>query len=293
MTWLLAAHRSELAKPGDYVVLHSGSEQVAVFNFEGETYATDNLCPHRGSRILPGTHGSRPLVCPYHGLKGKTIIGSQSLTQWLGDWLFVGDGSTKIEDDLGDLGPLLSGISKRISRRHAFDMMPMPCDWTVAVENTLEDFHVPSVHQDTFGKLGLIPEAMERHGRNSVALYQVGDERTVKGLSAIAKHFEDVRPDHYFHIFLYPFTCLSSVGGFSFSLQHYMPSGGYTQMHTRLYAGRMVREAPDYGWFFDEAVGFNRMVFAQDTEACSKVVGQGTFLTEAEDRVKWFREARK
>jgi phenylpropionate dioxygenase-like ring-hydroxylating dioxygenase large terminal subunit len=94
-------------------------------------------------------------------------VGHQYLTQWLGDWLFVGDGDTTLEDDLGDLGPLLYGLSQRITARHGFDLMAMPCAWNVAVENTLEDYHVESVHRDTFGKMGMKREGMEQHGPHS------------------------------------------------------------------------------------------------------------------------------
>ena len=293
MNWLLAAHRSELAKRGDYIVLSAGTSQIAAFNLDGEVLATDNLCAHRGARILPGTHGNRELKCGYHGMSGKTIVWHQYLTQWIGDFLFVGDGSSKIEDDLDDLGPLLSGISTRISARHSFENLPMSCDWRVAVENTLEDFHIPSIHPDTFGKLDLKIESMERHGRNSGAIYKVGDERRVKGLQALAKYFDDVQPDHYFHIYLYPYACLSSVGGFTFSLQHYMPSGGFTAFHTRLYAGKTNGTAPNLSWFYEEAAAFNRLVFQQDMGVCSTVGGSGTFLTPDERRVEWFRAAGK
>lgn len=291
MTWLLAAHRSELAKPGDFVVLHSGAQQIAAFNLDGEVLASDNICAHRGSRVLRGNYGTQPLVCPYHGMRGKATIGEQYLTQWLGDWLFVGEGDDVIENDLADLGPLLAGISQQITRRHAFSMMHMPCDWKVAVENTLEDYHVPTVHADTFGKLGLRLDTMERHGRNSAALYTLTAERMVKAGTDMAHYYENVRPDHYFHIFLWPFTCLSSVGGFSFSLQHYMPAGGMTQFHTRLYAGKERSDSPDLSWWYQEAAKFNERVFQQDSEACAMVAGQGRFLTEQEDRVRWFREA--
>lgn len=293
MNWLLAAHRTELQQHGNYVVLDSGADQIAALNLEGEILATDNICPHRGARVLPGSHGQRPIVCPYHGLTGKAAIGRQYLTQWIGDWLFVGDGVTRIEDDLDDLGPLLAGLSHRITRRHSFEVMPMPCDFRVAVENALEDYHVDSVHPDTFGKLKMRLDAMDRHGRNSGAIYTLEDERTVKGLSAFAKHFEDVQPDHYFHIFLYPYTAISSVGGFSFSVQHYLPDGNFTRLHTRLYAGKSRPEAPNYSWFFDEAADFNRRVFEQDSAICVKVIGQGTFLTKNEERVRWFREAQE
>lgn len=289
MTWNLVAHRSELATPEDYVLLSAGADQLLAYNDAGTILIGDNVCLHRGSRIFSGTHGNAPLKCPYHGFTGERIQKAQFLTAWLGDWLFTGDGSTRIEDDLGDLGAVLSGISDKISRRHSFDMLPMSCDWKVAVENALEDLHIPTVHPDTFGKLGLKSFSATQHGRNSVAHYAVTDDRTVRGLTALARNFEDVDPLAYFHILLWPGTCISSVGGFTFSVQNYMPSGGFTMLHSRLYAAKTKPGCPNLDYFFNEASNFNRMVFQQDSAACANVVSSGTYLTESEERVKWFR----
>lgn len=293
MNWMLVAHRSELAKDGDYVLLQAGADQVAAINLEGEIIATDNVCKHRGARVLSGTHGNGPLVCSYHGMKGRATVARQYLTAWVGDFLFVGDGGSSLDAELGELRAQVEFLSTLIDKRHSFDMLPMPCDWRVAVENTLEDYHVPTVHPDTFGKLGLKLTDTERYGKNSLAGYALTDARTVKSLTALQRYFEQGKPEHYFHIFLYPHTTLSSVGGFSFSLQHYLPNGGFTMLHSRLYAAKASVQAPDLGWFYAEAAAFNRTVFAQDSAVCAKVVGQGTFLTPAEERVAWFREAAK
>lgn len=292
MSWVLLCHRSELAKDGDYVLLTAGSEQALAYNHNGTVIVTDNRCLHRGARVFNGTHGNAPLKCPYHGFQDESVLKAQELTQWVGDWLFAGDGSTKLENELDAIGPVLAGISEKIGKRHAFDSFPMPCDWKVAVENALEDLHVGSVHPDTFGKLDLKLKEMRRHGRNSVAMYDIGDARTVKGLTAMSKAFVDVDPSAYFHILLYPNTCISSVGGFSYSVQHYLPNGGFTQLHTRLYRGKMRADAPNISYFFDEAVGFNKTVFAQDSAICARVQGDGTYLTEKEKRITWFRESR-
>ena len=293
MNWLLAAHRSELAAPGDYITLQAGPDHIACFNLDGNVYSWDNVCRHRGARVLQGTHGNKALTCPYHGLTGMATVGEQYLTQWIGDFLFVGDGSTRIEDDLNDFGPLLTGISKMIAGRHSFEQLPMPCEWKVAVENTLEDYHVATVHADSIGKLRLKLDSTDQHGKNSGALYTIEDPHTVKGLEAMAKYFEEVRPSHYFHLFLYPYTCLSSVGGLTFSLQHYLPSGGYTNLHTRLYGAKTKPGAPDMRWLYDEATSFNRLVFEQDAAICARIVDDGTFLTASETRVQWFRDAHK
>lgn len=294
MTWNLLAHRSELAHPNDYVVL-GGAEQVAAVNLDGEIIVTNNVCAHRGARVLDGGCGNRQMRCPYHGWEGKATISQQYLTAWVGDWLFCFQPGVlpipeALEDSLDDLGPLLAGISEQISGRHSMDSLPLPCDWRIAVENSLESVHVPTVHPDTFHKLALTDERLERHGRNSVALYKIGDRRTVESLTRLARYVPGAQPDHYFHIFLSPYTCLSSVGGFSFSLQHYMPMHGMTQLHSRLYTPKMAPASPDLSWFFQEAQAFNRRTFDQDALVCSRVVGQGTTLGPGEDRIKWMRE---
>lgn len=43
-----------------------GSTELAICNVEGEIFAVDNRCPHRGGPLAMGAlHGTR-LVCPWH-----------------------------------------------------------------------------------------------------------------------------------------------------------------------------------------------------------------------------------
>lgn len=287
MTWALMAHRSELAKPGDYVLL-SGIEQMAAVNLDGEIIVTDNICAHRRARVLSGACGNKPLTCPYHGYSGKATISQQYLTRWCGDFLFASEDSAQWFPQ--EIEEYVAEISSHIERRYSMDVLPMPCDWKVAVENALEDAHVPCIHPDTFAKLRLTDAAFDRFGEHSGAIYRVGDERTVSGLAKLAKNFRSGDPTKYFHLLLYPFTCISSVGGFSYSVQQYVPMHGYTQLHARLYAAKPSPGAANMEWFFAEAQQFNRRVFDQDSAICATVQGVGGTLTEAERRVKWFRE---
>lgn len=285
MTWTIIAHRSELSKPGDFVNVGG----IAAVNHDGNIVAWDGICAHRGARVFDETHGNRPLVCPYHGFKGDAVIGDRYLTAWVGDWFCVGDGSVSLAEQFGGVMGILDGASSAIRRRFSFDSFAMSCHWSTAVENTLEDLHVPSVHPDTFHKLDLRLIGMDQQGKNSVAFYNVGDAHTVRGLTAMSRYFDGARPGEYFHLYLWPHTCLSSVGGFSYSLQHYFPSAAWTQFHTRLYVGPVRGDAPNLDYFFEEAAGFNRKVFQQDAAICARVVGKGTRRTESEKRVQWFR----
>jgi phenylpropionate dioxygenase-like ring-hydroxylating dioxygenase large terminal subunit len=287
MTWTLLAHRSELSQRGDFVNLPSGT---VAYNHAVEPVSWSGLCPHRGTRLFTEPAGNQKLVCPYHGWSEKLILAGieRRLTAWVGDWLFSGTGESRLEDDLGPLHELLSLISSRIASRADFMSFPVNADWRVSVENALEDVHVPHVHPESIGKLGLESEGMERFGRNSIGYYKITDKRTLAGLAAIAPHVEQCEPSKYFHILVYPWTCISSVGGLSYTVTQYFPSEHGTTVWSRLYA---PRGTTDMKSFLDIAAAFNRKVFQEDRWICERVSGQGTVLMEAERRIRWFRAA--
>ena len=199
----------------------------------------------------------------------------------------------KSGDNSAVLYQLLTSISENVAQPpHWVHQMLMRCNWEVAVENTLEDLHVPFVHRHSFHKLRLKRLGMQRHGKHSIAFYQVGDERIVKGLQSMSRWFVHVDPTVYFHLLIYPNVCLSSVGGFSYSLQHYEGSKDGTWFSTQLFPGKLAARAPDLRSFFDEAARFNRQVFEEDAEICANVQGRGGVLMPQEQRIAWFREER-
>lgn len=66
---LIAAHLSQLSRPGDFVTQAVGDVAVVVNRTpEGEVRAFLNVCRHRGSRLVTDPCGSRltKFVCPYH-----------------------------------------------------------------------------------------------------------------------------------------------------------------------------------------------------------------------------------
>lgn len=272
-------HRSELSNDGDYVCLPT----VTAYNHRGDIIVFNGLCPHRGARLFDQGAGNKEMKCPYHAWKADFIEGKvdRYLTAWVGDFLFATDGVLTVEDELEGMYEMLSELSGRVGKRHSYDFLPMKCDWRVAVENTLEDMHVPEVHSETFATLGLSPPQMHQMGKHSVAYYAVNSRVT-----RVAQN------GTYFHLFLYPNTCISSVGGMTYSVQQYFPIGAETVLLTRLYSsvtGRADFIGTDF--FLDKARAFNMRVFAEDAAVCARVEGFGTILTGAEQRVKWFRES--
>ncbi|HEX8221040.1 MAG TPA: non-heme iron oxygenase ferredoxin subunit [Chloroflexia bacterium] len=53
--------------PGSCGLVKLGSEEVAVFNVEGQFYATQNRCTHAGGPLCEGGLWGDIVQCPWHG----------------------------------------------------------------------------------------------------------------------------------------------------------------------------------------------------------------------------------
>lgn len=198
-------------------------------------------------------------------------------------------------DDLGELLRPIRICCGNSARLHCEQVIPCAAGWEVCIENTLEDAHVRHVHAETLAKLKIKQLEMTRHGKHSMCDYEITDKRTLRSLKAMAKHFEYAVPDRYFHIFLYPRTCISSVGHMTYSIQDYSPTEAGTDVLTRLYSSRQRAGSPDLGFFFDNAAVFNRRVFEEDARMVEKVRairGNGQEMKPHLKRLEWFAEAR-
>lgn len=67
--WILAAHASQMEKPGDYRLFDFAGESIILVRArDGAVYAHYNVCRHRGSRVLLDACGNSPaMTCRYHG----------------------------------------------------------------------------------------------------------------------------------------------------------------------------------------------------------------------------------
>jgi nitrite reductase/ring-hydroxylating ferredoxin subunit len=53
--------------PGSCMLSRAGSEEVAIFNVDGELYATQNRCTHAGGPLCEGGLWGDIVQCPWHG----------------------------------------------------------------------------------------------------------------------------------------------------------------------------------------------------------------------------------
>ena len=170
-SWLLAAHLSDLQKPGDFVVFDVGHESVLITRGEdGNINAFYNVCQHRGVRLVDqNTGNAENFRCPYHSWRYGTDGGllfaphepgfQQGLPkngiclpkvrceQALGfAWINFDDNAAPLAEFLQDLAPLMN--------HYQFDQMVLVqdqtvsinCNWKAVIDNFSELYHVHYLH---------------------------------------------------------------------------------------------------------------------------------------------------
>lgn len=175
-TWQLAGLKSSVAKSGQYLSLEIGREPVLIRNFEGQLVAMRNVCTHRHCTLVSAMQGqSDKLKCPFHGWEfgsdGRTrkipaaknfpdfdreqYRIQQFVLETCGDLIFVriaAEGPS-LREWLGDLFAKFESWTSMpdwgvVVRRN----LPAPANWKIPVDVSLESYHIPEVHPNSFGE---------------------------------------------------------------------------------------------------------------------------------------------
>ena len=91
--FVTACPRNDIA-PGTGKTLTVGGKEIALFNVDGNFYAIDNTCPHRGGPLGEGELEGCAVTCPWHAWTFDLKTG-ESLT----DDLKVTCYETKVEGE--------------------------------------------------------------------------------------------------------------------------------------------------------------------------------------------------
>lgn len=63
--WIDAAARDAVPE-GDVIAVKVAGKEIALYEVDGEIYATDNLCTHGAARMSDGFLEGREIECPLH-----------------------------------------------------------------------------------------------------------------------------------------------------------------------------------------------------------------------------------
>ena len=169
-TWRLAGHRSELARPGDFVTVDFCNESLLVVRGrDASLRGFYNVCQHRGHRLVSARRGNvdNTITCPYHAwayqLDGA-LRGAPNCDEVPGfDNRRVRLSAVKVEEHGGfvwvntdlDAAPVehfFPGLAEAFAsylpdRDSAVffegDFAELTFNWKAAVDNSLDTYHFP------------------------------------------------------------------------------------------------------------------------------------------------------
>ena len=72
--WVEVAARAALGRGGTLAVSF-GAYEIALYDVDGEVYATDNLCTHAHAMLTDGTLQGAVVECPLHGGRFEVTTG--------------------------------------------------------------------------------------------------------------------------------------------------------------------------------------------------------------------------
>jgi len=287
------AHRSELSKPNDFRRIQAGGHNIVLYNDNGNIIAFENSCPHRGCSLITEAHGSKELLCPYHGwrfgerkcivpnrkLFNEDEINSAALRTYTidlcGNFIFFSPvPSATLREQLGSFWELLETVSHDVSHLIDDNGQPFSANWKISLENALENYHVSSVHPTSLGTLEPTDGTVTFDKTNSLWESPLGNTKVHTKLSKLHTLFDNkYRNECYFSLYLFPFSMISSTFGYSYAFQNFYPK---TPTETA-FSSRTYATQTEYTSFFDNVAQLNRQIFAEDARIC-QLVQMGTAL---------------
>ncbi len=170
--WQMACRLEEIPEPGDFVEYEIFDQSVVVVRAEdGSVHAYDNVCRHRGVKVVEGRGTVRSgFTCPFHGwcygLDGVNTFVSQSRTfaehnlkpgdldltavrceTWGGcAWINFDDSAPPLSQYLEPITGILDAWKVESLRTEWWYACRLPANWKLAQEAFVEQYHVLETH---------------------------------------------------------------------------------------------------------------------------------------------------
>ena len=172
-SWQFVCHVNELAAPGSYQTVEMMRDSFIVMRgHDGEIRAFKNVCRHRGARLLDGSGTCKgSIVCPYHGWTyrldgslratpakrtfpdldlGQHGLIPVELEVFHGLVFLRGEnqGGPSVAETWGELARYLAPypITEWVPVAGGVQTLVWNCNWKTAVDNNLENYHIPIGH---------------------------------------------------------------------------------------------------------------------------------------------------
>lgn len=173
--WQFVGTTRELARPNDWLRARVFGRDVFVQNYRGELRGFSNVCQHRGFPIRRKAEGRGPATCGFHAwtydADGAAIGVSRNeelfafsreekqalclprvRVEEVGGFVFaaLSEDISTLETYLGRYAVLLRTIGAHMGERRFRATNKTQANWKLAYEVTLDEYHVPYVHPESF-----------------------------------------------------------------------------------------------------------------------------------------------
>lgn len=333
-SWIFAGLLLELQGLAHQVVRIADTEVLLQCDKDGRPRAFLNVCAHRHAQLCsPGKHKGA-VRCPYHGwvydrqgvpvgIPSKQAFpevvaqpGQHRLTEFnceaAGQFAFVrlSDEGPGLREYLGTQYEFLERASLGMNSITDEFRKDVDANWKVVIENSLEGYHVPAVHSNTFMQI----DGMSR--KETAPVFFLDDSRhshlehaaSADWVASFARQERKFgrwpwRFEHYTHHLIFPNLTITSFMGYSFHIQRFDPTAPeLTTVHSRT-TGVNFEGSTEIGrkmmeHIYTDGHAFTHKVFGEDGGICAKVqaglrnaerlavLGEGI-----EDRVLHFQRA--
>ena len=332
--WIFVGLKLELAG-----LSHAGRrvgehELVIQLDVDGNPRAFKNVCSHRSSRLCKEGVHSGAIRCPYHGwvydrqgipvgipikeafpevaAQPKNFKLQEISCESAGQFIFVRISScgASLKEYLGEEYDFLIKCSNSLNKIEDSFEDTVDANWKIVIENSLEGYHVPAVHNKTFmqadgmGKSDSAPSFVLKNPLHS-SLTHSADADWVRRFQRIEKQIGEWpwRFEHYTHHLIFPNLTITSFMGYSFHVQLFQPDAvnktkirsqtlGVNFQGTTAIGGKMIEKI-----YLDGHI-FTRKIFGEDGDICQEIqagLAQASkspiFGIGLEDRVKHFHNA--
>ncbi len=175
-TWIFAAHKSVIERPGDYHTVEvAGESLILVRDRHMSIHCYYNVCQHRAHQLVAGSGNASVLVCPYHAwtykltgelLKGPNLKAVEGLDRTqicltavqvedFHGFLFV-----NLDPEAAPMDAWFPGVRAQLKAfvPNIDELKPLEwvevqeaCNWKVSVENYSECYHC-TINHPTFSQ---------------------------------------------------------------------------------------------------------------------------------------------
>ncbi len=229
--WHLIGTVDDLSKDGDYLTFELLGKPIIVHRFNSDFVGFLNVCAHRHCTLTDEPCGNmEQLTCQYHGWQYKSDGFTAKIpdakcfrpfdrdrarlkairVERCGNLIFasIAESGQTLREYLGDFFDTIEKFFKPPWKQNWAVDFQYDCNWKVPLENTVETYHLPSVHKGTFG--GIYPsEEAQTHDlgeRHTTLTYDLSeDPLNRKRIERAAKILGGYQPSNqYVHHHAFP-----------------------------------------------------------------------------------------